>query len=48
MACASQTIVTAAGANGGNSAAWTASIAMHLPTSAVAGTYTGVITCSVA
>jgi uncharacterized repeat protein (TIGR01451 family) len=43
-----QTIVTATGANGDNSAAWTASAAVHLPGSAVAGTYAGVITCSVA
>jgi hypothetical protein len=39
-----QTIVTATGASGDNSAAWTASVAVHLPASAVADTYAGVIT----
>jgi large repetitive protein len=43
-----QSVVTAKDANGDNSAAWTASVAVHLPASAVAGNYAGVIICSVA
>jgi len=42
-----QSIVAATGANGDNSATWKAALAVSVPASAVAGTYSGVITCSV-